>query len=134
MSLNCINSALFKSHFCFHSIVTIVIICVLWDDKNRTNSKYVLLQFYHFTCIKKNLQNRLHLNYWHGQESFKLLSNFHLNFQGQEIFVYRSWKMLLLLIISLLYVYNVTSPNLKHNEKRNLTVTMIYNHIFQNKY
>ena len=53
MSLNCINSALFKSHFCFHSIVTIVIICVLWDDKNRTNSKYVLLQFYHFTCIKK---------------------------------------------------------------------------------
>ena len=119
---------MFKFYFDFHSIFIFIVSWPLWNDKSRTKSKYILLQFCHFTCWKqKNMQKSScgpyldGASYLHGQEFFKLLS-------FMEIWY---WYFF---IISLVWICNAISHDLITPLKnKNFTVTMICNQLFKNR-
>ena len=78
--LNWINSTLFKFIFCFHSIIIFVVNCVLWNDWNGKDSKYILLEFHHFNFLRhKILRNRLRISLrdLHIADMIKTYSNFY---------------------------------------------------------
>ena len=78
--LNWINSTLFKFIFCFHSIIIFVVNCVLWNDWNGKDSKYILLEFHHFNFLRhKILRNRLRISLrdLHIVDMIKTYSNFY---------------------------------------------------------
>ena len=78
--LNWINSTLFKFIFCFHSIIIFFVNCVLWNDWNGKDSKYILLEFHHFNFLRhKILRNRLRISLrdLHIADMIKTYSNFY---------------------------------------------------------
>ena len=122
------NSVFFKLYLCFHSIIIFVVSCVLWDY----NSKYIVLQSDHFTCLKEKTQQNRHpliitinkikrfINCWNGQKLFKLIID--------------EKKLLLLLHDFTCLCFECYISWSSYTMKTKTLVTMICNNIFQNRW